>query len=55
MSTPADFLNLFEEFRADSWAGWRGVLARLTPAIREVFIVAGRGSGKSRIVAALAC
>ena len=55
MSTPADFLRLFEEFRADSWDGWRGVLGRLTSAIRELFVVAGRGSGKSRIAAVLAC
>ena len=53
--TPVEFMALFEEFRAPSWDGWRAILARLTPEIRELFAIAGRGSGKSRIVALLAC
>jgi hypothetical protein len=40
---------------AASWDGWRAILGRLTPDIREFYAVAGRGSGKSRIVALLAC
>jgi len=52
--TPRDFAALFEEFRAESWAGWRCILARLTPAMREFYAIAGRGSGKSRVVALLA-
>ncbi len=44
----------FEEFRADSWTGWREVLAKLVPTVREFYAIAGRGSGKSRIVALLA-
>lgn len=51
---PVQFMALFEEFRADSWNGWRDVLARITPAVREFYAIAGRGSGKSRIVALLA-
>lgn len=53
--TPIEFMALFAEFHAASWDGWRAILARLTSAIRELFIIAGRGSGKSRIVALLAC
>lgn len=52
---PLEFMNLFLEFRAASWAGWRAVLARLTPDVREFFGVIGRGAGKSRIVALIAC
>jgi hypothetical protein len=51
--TPVQFMHLFEEFRAPSWDGWRSHLARLTPATRELYGIAGRGSGKSRIVSVL--
>lgn len=54
MTLPA-FMNLFAEFRAPSWAGWRTVLARLAPNVREFYAVVGRGAGKSRIVALIAC
>src|SRR5687767_6298081 len=53
--TPTAFMHLFDEFRAASWNGWRAVLARLTPNVREFFAIVGRGAGKSRIVALLAC
>ena len=49
------FMNLFEEFRRPSWAGWRGILSRLTPAVREFYGIVGRGAGKSRVVALIAC
>ncbi len=49
------FLNIFEEFRAPSWNGWREILRRLTPDVREFVAICGRGAGKSRIVAAIAC
>ena len=49
------FMNLFEEFRAPSWDAWRGVLARLTPSVREFYAIVGRGAGKSRIAALIAC
>jgi hypothetical protein len=48
------FMNLFDEFRDPSWAGWRKILIRLTPRVREFCAICGRGSGKSRIVALLA-
>ena len=48
-------INLFPEFREPSWNGWRDkVLARITPEVRELYVIAGRGAGKSRIVAVLA-
>lgn len=50
-----DFMNLFAEFRAPSWDGWRAILERLTPSVREFYAVVGRGAGKSRIVALIAC
>lgn len=53
--TLLQFVALFEEFKASSWAAWRAILARLTPTVREFYAVCGRGSGKSRIVALLAC
>lgn len=53
--TLLDFMRLFEEFRAASWDGWRVVLARLLPSVREFYVIAGRGAGKSRIIALLAC
>lgn len=57
MSAPdlRDFMRLFREFEGSSWDGWRDVLARLTPAVREFYAACGRGSGKSRIAALLAC
>jgi len=53
--TLLDFMRLFPEFRAASWSAWRAHLARLAPAVRELHVVAGRGSGKSRIVETLRC
>jgi hypothetical protein len=53
--TLLDFAALFPEFSAPSWDGWRAVLARLTDAVREFYAAVGRGAGKSRIVALLAC
>ncbi|MEO5896885.1 MAG: hypothetical protein ABIS06_14405 [Vicinamibacterales bacterium] len=53
--TPVAFMDLFPEFRAASWNGWRGVLTRLTPNVREFYGIVGRGAGKSRIVALIAC
>jgi hypothetical protein len=53
--TIVEFANLFEEFRASSWDAWRAILTRLTPNVREFIAICGRGSGKSRIVALLAC
>lgn len=53
--TPLEGMRLFPEFHAKSWAAWRKVLARLTPAVREFYAICGRGSGKSRIVGLLAC
>ena len=50
-----DFMNLFDEFRDPSWDGWRKITARLTPSVREFYAIVGRGAGKSRIVALLAC
>src|SRR5205814_2242808 len=38
-----------------SWDTWRQILARLTSKTREFWAIAGRGSGKSRIVSLLAC
>lgn len=48
------FLNLFRQFKASSWDGWRKVLARITPFVREIYAVAGRGSGKSMMAAFMA-
>jgi hypothetical protein len=53
--TLLDFAGLFPEFRARSWDGWRAILARLTDAVREFYAIVGRGAGKSRIAALLAC
>jgi len=52
---PLEFMRLFEEFHAPSWDAWRGILERLTPGVRELYAICGRGSGKSRVVALLAC
>jgi hypothetical protein len=51
--TPVQFMNLLPEFRKPSWDGWRRILTRLTPSTRELYGIAGRGSGKSRIVSLL--
>jgi len=50
-----EFMNLFAEFRASSWNGWREVLARISGSTREFYAVVGRGAGKSRMVALIAC
>lgn len=52
--TPLEFMNLFPEFKASSWNGWRRILSRVTSDTRELYVIAGRGSGKSRIVALIA-
>jgi hypothetical protein len=49
------FARLFAAFRAASWAGWRAILARVTPAVRELYLIVGRGAGKSRVAALIAC
>lgn len=54
MTSLVSFMALFPDFRGATWDGWRGILERLTPDVREFFCIAGRGSGKSRIVALLA-
>lgn len=53
--TLREFKNLFAEFRAPSWDGWDSILSRITPDVREFFAIVGRGAGKSRIVALIAC
>lgn len=53
--TLLDFMAVFAEFQHASWQGWRAVLARLTPSVREFYGIVGRGAGKSRIVALIAC
>lgn len=53
--TLLEFMSLFAEFQHASWKTWRAVLSRLTPAVREFYAIVGRGAGKSRIVALLAC
>jgi len=50
-----EFMRLIPEFQARSWDGWRTILAKLTPDVREFYAAVGRGAGKSRIVALLAC
>jgi hypothetical protein len=53
--TPLDLMALLPEFGGASWERWRQVLARLTPDVREFWALVGRGAGKSRIVALIAC
>lgn len=53
--TLVEYANVFEEFRQPSWSGWRNVLARITPTVRDFYAIVGRGAGKSRIVALIAC
>lgn len=53
--TLLEFAALFPEFQAPSWNSWRAILAHLTEAAREFYAIVGRGAGKSRIVALLAC
>lgn len=55
VASPVEMMAVFPEFAAASWDGWRGILARLTPAVREFYCIVGRGAGKSPIVALLAC
>lgn len=50
-----DFMNVFAEFRQPSWQPWKLQLARITPDVREFYAIVGRGAGKSRIVALIAC
>jgi hypothetical protein len=52
--TMLEFMNLFPEFRKSSWDAWRKVLARLVDRVRELWVIVGRGAGKSRIVGLLA-
>lgn len=55
MTPLVEFMELFPEFRVTSWDAWRAVLARLGPEVREFYAACGRGSGKSRIAALIAC
>jgi hypothetical protein len=49
-----EYMGLFDEFQAPSWDGWRAILKRLTPDTKELWAIAGRGAGKSRVVALIA-
>lgn len=51
---PLEFMSSFSEFKAPSWDKWREVLSQITGDTRELYVIAGRGSGKSRIVALIA-
>lgn len=53
--TLPEFMNLFDEFRLSSWDSWRAIVQRITPDVREFYAIVGRGAGKSRIVALIAC
>ena len=53
--TLLDFMWLFAEFQHASWKTWRAILGRLTPAVSAFYAIVGRGAGKSRIVALIAC
>jgi hypothetical protein len=55
VTSPVEMMAVFPEFAAASWDAWRRELARLTPDVREFYAIVGRGAGKSRIVALLAC
>lgn len=48
-----EFMALFPEFREPSWNAWREILESINPDTKELYAVAGRGSGKSRICALL--
>jgi hypothetical protein len=47
-------MDLFSSFGDASWNAWRAVLDKVTDEVRELYVIAGRGSGKSRIAALLA-
>ncbi len=51
---PLELVRLLSEFQAPSWSRWRAILALIVATVRSLYINAGRGSGKSRIVALLA-
>lgn len=55
MTPLLSFMNLFPEFQSASWDGWRDILARLKDGVREFYAIVGRGAGKSRVVALIAC
>jgi hypothetical protein len=48
------FASLFPDLGAASWDAWRAILAKIDDRTRELWVAAGRGSGKSRIAALLA-
>jgi hypothetical protein len=48
------FASLFPEFRQPSWDAWKDIIRRLSDDVRELWVVAGRGSGKSKIVSLIA-
>jgi len=52
---PVSLMSELEEFRSDTWDAWREVMSRVTRIVRELYVIAGRGSGKSRTIAVLAC
>lgn len=43
-----------KDFKAKSWDAWRAILEKLTDDVREMWIICGRGAGKSRITALIA-
>jgi hypothetical protein len=47
-------LSAFDHFRSTSWDGWRRIHSRITDQTREIWLVVGRGAGKSVNTAALA-
>jgi hypothetical protein len=46
-----EFMNLFVAFRGVSWSAWRDVFALVTAQIREVYLIVGRGAGKTMLTA----
>jgi hypothetical protein len=51
--TLRDFAMLFPEYRHESRTAWRELFARVTPAVRVIYWLLGRGAGKSLGVAVL--
>ena len=52
--TPGSLMQALPEFAAPSWSRWKEIVSQVNKATREVWIICGRGAGKSRVTSIIA-
>jgi hypothetical protein len=52
--SPGALMDSLPEFAEPSWARWREIVSEVTDETREVWVICGRGAGKSRVTSVIA-